>query len=308
VIGYDGSDASRAAIEDLRRAGLPHQLSAWVITASEVPMVDPETGLDAPAESYLGSMFDVEAARQAAKQLKQRAHTAAVEGARIVSGLFPQWSVHVEDSPNGPAYWAIVETAHKRSAGLVVVGSHGRGALGRMLFGNVAQNVLANSPCSVRIARARRPDLSRPPKSPPRLIVAVDGSPGSVAAIGTVCARTWPEGTEVRLVTVPDLQLAVALIDRGFIPPNSALAFDVSSPVEKVVNVTAERFRGAGLTVSTVVVEGDVKQMLAQEAERWAADCIFLGAKGHSRLERFFLGSVSASVAARAVCSVEVTR
>ena len=43
-------------------------------------------------------------------------------------------------------------------------------------------------------------------------------------------------------------------------------------------------------------------------AERWGADCVFAGAKGLSRLERFLVGSVSTAVAARAPCSVEVVR
>jgi nucleotide-binding universal stress UspA family protein len=51
---------------------------------------------------------------------------------------------------------------------------------------------------------------------------------------------------------------------------------------------------------ATEIVEG---------AEGWRADSIFVGACGTgSRLGRFLLGSVSAAVAARAHCSVEVTR
>jgi nucleotide-binding universal stress UspA family protein len=75
-------------------------------------------------------------------------------------------------------------------------------------------------------------------------------------------------------------------------------------PVESAV----EELRGKSLVATPVVVEGDPKQVLVEEAERWAADCIFLGAKGRGRLERLLLGSVSATVAARARCSVEVVR
>ena len=66
--------------------------------------------------------------------------------------------------------------------------------------------------------------------------------------------------------------------------------------------------RAAGLVATPVVEEADAKQLLVQEAERWSADCIFVGAKVHSALERFLLGSVSATVAARAPWSVEVVR
>jgi nucleotide-binding universal stress UspA family protein len=63
------------------------------------------------------------------------------------------------------------------------------------------------------------------------------------------------------------------------------------------------------ITVSSVVETGDPKQMLIKHAEDFGADCIFTGATGFSsRLERMILGSVSAAVAARAQCSVEVVR
>jgi nucleotide-binding universal stress UspA family protein len=48
--------------------------------------------------------------------------------------------------------------------------------------------------------------------------------------------------------------------------------------------------------------------LLCSEAENLMADCIFVGARGMGRLERFLIGSVSLGVAARAHCSVEVVR
>jgi nucleotide-binding universal stress UspA family protein len=62
------------------------------------------------------------------------------------------------------------------------------------------------------------------------------------------------------------------------------------------------------LSVTTAVLEGDPKRVLPAEADRFAADCIFLGAQGHGRVQRILLGSVSAAVAGRAHCSVEVVR
>jgi nucleotide-binding universal stress UspA family protein len=63
------------------------------------------------------------------------------------------------------------------------------------------------------------------------------------------------------------------------------------------------------LTVSSMVQTGDPKQVLVKHAEEFGADCIFTGATGFSnRLERVILGSISAAVAARAHCSVEVVR
>jgi nucleotide-binding universal stress UspA family protein len=48
--------------------------------------------------------------------------------------------------------------------------------------------------------------------------------------------------------------------------------------------------------------------LLCGEAEDLMAHCIFVGARGMGRLERFLIGSVSLGVATRAHCSVEVVR
>jgi len=67
--------------------------------------------------------------------------------------------------------------------------------------------------------------------------------------------------------------------------------------------------QGAEVKVTPVLSQGDPKHELPRAAEEWGADCIFVGSAGFSnRFERFVLGSVSAAVAARAHCSVEVVR
>jgi nucleotide-binding universal stress UspA family protein len=76
----------------------------------------------------------------------------------------------------------------------------------------------------------------------------------------------------------------------------------------KEVDPMAALLRTRGLTVSSVIKEGDPKHILLDEAEQWEADSLFVGARGLSLMERFLLGSVSAAVAARAHCSVEVVR
>jgi nucleotide-binding universal stress UspA family protein len=83
---------------------------------------------------------------------------------------------------------------------------------------------------------------------------------------------------------------------------------DEQAWVPKMVDAMAEPLWNRGLIVSSVIKEGDPKQILLDEAEHWGADCLFVGARGLSRIERFLLGSVSAAVATRAHCSVEVVR
>ena len=76
----------------------------------------------------------------------------------------------------------------------------------------------------------------------------------------------------------------------------------------RITKSVAKELTRSGLSAEPIVQEGDPKHVLLREAERCGADSIFVGAKGHSRLERFLLGSVSSAIAARAHCSVEVIR
>jgi nucleotide-binding universal stress UspA family protein len=79
--------------------------------------------------------------------------------------------------------------------------------------------------------------------------------------------------------------------------------------VQKIVDRAADELRPAGLKATAMVKEGDPKRVRVAHAEQWGADCIFVGSVGFSnRFEGFMLGSVSAAVAARAHCSVEVVR
>jgi nucleotide-binding universal stress UspA family protein len=68
------------------------------------------------------------------------------------------------------------------------------------------------------------------------------------------------------------------------------------------VEATA-KLPAAGLLVPSAVREGDPKHILIGEAEAWKADGIFVGARGLSRLERFWLGSHKNSSAKNARCA-----
>jgi nucleotide-binding universal stress UspA family protein len=187
-----------------------------------------------------------------------------------------------------------------------VVGSHGRSALSRFLLGSVSQKILTEAHCSVRVGRRPRQTdaLSL------RLLIGIDGSPEAEAAVQAVAARAWPVGSAVRLITALDARMGTV---RAFMRPpgetgTEASEEDESAWMSKTVDAVAAQLRTRGLTVLSVITEGDPKHVLLDEAENWGADCIFIGARGLRRIERSLLGSVSAAVAARAHCSVEVVR
>jgi nucleotide-binding universal stress UspA family protein len=133
-------------------------------------------------------------------------------------------------------------------------------------------------------------------------VIGVDGSSYAEAAVDAVARRAWPAGTLARIVAVPDLMMMAAI--RWLEEIKEA----EQASANKIVEASAEKLRRAGLSVSTLIKEGDPKYILVDEAEQWGADSIFLGARGLRAIERFLIGSVSTAVASRAGCSVEVIR
>jgi nucleotide-binding universal stress UspA family protein len=303
LIGFDGTDGARAAVEDLRRAGLSPKAEALVLACADVPANLPlhsvlplEGGAIVPEPA-------IQAAREAAEREVQRAAAVATAGADLVAGSFPGWTVRPE-SVTGAPYGCLVEKARRWKADLIVLGSHGRSAVGRLFFGSVSQNVLAHAPCSVRVGRSGSSDVGRRAEEPVRILLCVDGSLDSMGAVEGVSARKWPLASEVRVVTAADTRLS---LDLTMLVVTGGERHRLS-PIQSLVHSVGERLRDCEVGVSTVILEGDPRKAIIKEAEHWGADCIFLGARGHSRVEKMLAGSVSSSVAARASCSVEVVR
>ena len=171
LIAYDGSKCADAALEDLRRAGLPEKAHAIVMSVIENWLCDEPLGIE-----HL-------------ELLDKRA------SARIHS-LMPRWSVEPLVS-FGSAAKAIIEKAGEWLPDLIIIGSHGRGAAGRAFFGSVSQKVAHEAHCAVRVARGQ----PAPPGAPVRLVVGVDGSKGAEAAIDAVAERQWPRDAEARIVS-----------------------------------------------------------------------------------------------------------
>jgi nucleotide-binding universal stress UspA family protein len=299
LIASDGSDCADAALHDLRRAGLPHDVEAVIITVAEVILPPPLPVIaDAVKVGFPQHLPAVpSAAGERAFRAVEEAYALATRARERLWADFPSWDVHAEAHGDSPA-WAIIKKADEWNPDLVVVGSHGRSTLGRMLLGSVSQMVVIHARCSVRVARGRI-EAQDPPV---RIVVGVDGSPDAASAVQVIGERLWPHGSEVRVITALNRQTAATAL-----MPDASDA-DERQSAHNMVAASMERLRAAGLVVSSVIRAGDPKQLLPEEAEHWKADCIFVGARGLRRIERFFLGSVSAAVAARAHCSVEVTR
>lgn len=303
LIAYDGSECADAALEDLKYAGLPTTTEALVLSVADVILPPPLDDADNSSPIYLPE--GIKRAHERAERKLEKARLMAQQSAEQIRKNSPEWEVDHEAVADSPA-WAIIRTADERKSDLVVVGAHGHSVLGgRMILGSISQRVLYEATCSVRVARSRQNDVA-----PLRLLIGVDNSPYSDAAVESVCQREWPSGTEVRLLTVVDSVLPIIpdLTQPEMVKWIEGADEDNWNEVRQIFQPFADRLRATGLDAAVEIRRGNPTNELVDEAESWGADCIFLGPKGIRGVERLLLGSVSSAVAARAHCSVEVVR
>lgn len=299
LLAYDGSTHADVALDGLAMCGLGDAPDVVVVSVADV--------FD---ESSAGSVRGFDGASGVLRTFRthsvdelEQARRTAEAGADRVRALLPQARVTADACAGSPA-WEVIQKAEEMHADLIVIGTHGRSAVGRLLLGSVSTRVVEQASCSVRIVRA----MAHRPPGPPRVLVGYDGSKDADAVLTSVEARCWPAGTEIRLACAVD---PVVLTAFGWlIPPLVKWADEVNTDglnsMQKMLDAIALRMQS--LNVTTRVREGRPKEVLAHAADEWHADVILVGARGLRGIERMLLGSVSHALATLAHCSVEVVR
>ncbi len=146
-----------------------------------------------------------------------------------------------------------------------------------------------------------------------KVLLAIDGSKCSEAAVATLVRQYSPAETEVLILHIVEiLKLMPVSYTYGagpvFVQDYTAIAQQWRKDGEELVSRTASRLQGAGFKTSAQVEEGDARELILECAKKWDPDLILLGSHGKRGLDRFLLGSVSEAVARHAGCSVEIVR
>lgn len=301
LLPYDGSPYADAAVDALGTCGLGSAPDICVLSVADV---FDEVGAGS-VRGFDGSSGMLRTHHQHTMDELDHARTTAEQGVRLVRHRVDGARVTALACCGSPA-WEIVQKATELQSDLIVIGTHGRSALGRFMLGSVSTRVVEQAPCSVRIVR--RPNTRAP--GPLRILAGYDGSVDADAMLAQIEARSWPEGTQVQLVCAVD---PVVLSAFGWlIPPLIKWAdevnADAASAVGRMLSATAARLQRAGLVVSSRMWQGRPSDMLAAAADDWQADVIFVGARGLRGIKRVLLGSVSFALATGARCSVEIVR
>jgi nucleotide-binding universal stress UspA family protein len=142
-----------------------------------------------------------------------------------------------------------------------------------------------------------------------KILLAIDDSEYSAAAVKEVAKRPWPKVTTVRVLTLVEPFPAVA-IEPWYGARESLERIDDAEKkrARELTNKAADTLKKAGIKAQSTIRQGDPRSEIVEEAEESRADLIIMGSHGFTGIKRWLLGSVASSVVSHAPCSVEVVR
>ena len=143
-----------------------------------------------------------------------------------------------------------------------------------------------------------------------KILLAVDGSKYSDAAVQAVVSQIHKDKAEVQIIEVvePRIVSTPPQMAAGYEPELAELMKEQFKQAQQTVERAATTLKAAGFNTKTRVVEAEARTGILDIASEWHADLIVLGSHGRKGLQRFMLGSVAESVARGAYCSVLIVR
>lgn len=284
VVGVDGSPGGHAALEWAWAAAARRGAPLQVISAF-------------PVDDYWADALLLDAGRvDALRSATMARSTALVEEVRAAAGSL-EVQVQVTVVAGAPAEHLV---RLSEDAGLLVVGSRGRGGVRSTLLGSVALHCATSAACPVVVVHHGPDAPSLPPgarASTPRVIVGLDDSDASQAALARAVDLADELNTEVEAV------IAVQ-------PPVYWSEFDVVVPLADVQERALARAQdqvaqiAVGSRVSVLAAEGPAGAVLAERSA--GAALLVVGSRSRSRLPGMLLGSVALYCVVHAQCPVMV--
>lgn len=271
LVGFDGSDGGRDALELARALGAP--LSA----RAEVVAVIPYGPLPVDFKT-----LEEDAARQAEPLFE--------EARQRLAGL----EVECRAFGGGSAAQVMNDASEAEDVELIVVGSPHRGAIGRAVIGSVAESLLHGAPCAVLVAprgyAKERHDSLR------RIAVAYDGTPESKAALehAEALAGATDAALEILTVVAPPVAMPGMV---GYVPLEPP---DPDRILTEAINSVDSRLAATGRRL-----DGPPARTLAEGCED-GVDLLVAGSRGYGPVARVLLGSVSTQLIRLAPCPVLV--
>jgi nucleotide-binding universal stress UspA family protein len=290
----DFSATSRRALDHALALARWYQADVKLIHVYHVVPIAPfapETTLAAPlAPEYRA---------QLAGELARFADTEREPSARLEFDV-------LEGSPAG----SILQAALEWPADLLVLGTHGRSGIQRLLLGSVTERVLRQSRCPVLTVPPHAADAVPVPPLFKRILCAVDFSECSRRALAHATALAQEADAHLTIAHVFELEGTLPARWREAVTPLA-----VQHEIKELEDERRERLARtvpAGLgefcTVDTVMVGGTPYREIVRLAAERQVELIVIGVHGRSTADLMFFGSTANHVVREALCPVLTVR
>ena len=269
-----------------------HMVHAFGIVPVGPPVYPEATDLQSveyEAETEEGQRISEQRAREVLQEEVEKVRSAGgtVAGEHLIEGRVAP---------------GIVGLAEEIGAGLVVVGSRGRGGIRRALMGSVSDSVVRHAHCPVLVVRdgGRERDYL-----PGRILLAVDGSAEASAAARTAAELADHTDSELHVVHVGEVRPVSHPERRGY----RARYDELQEQARRLLKEQVDEVNSAGGTVSRAHLRmGRPDEEIVVLGEEIGAGFIVTGSRGLGGMRRALMGSASDSIVRHAHCPVLVVR
>jgi len=305
LVSIDHSAASDQVIDSVTHSHWPDG-SQFKIVHVLRSLEELGTSSNTSSSEWLNSLSTAQ------EQLKKSANQLLEGFIDKLKQQFPkcEFSSQVLEKGKTPVYSTILNVANEWVPDLIVIGSHGKQGLSRLLLGSVSFSILCESRFSVRIIKQSEFTSA---DNTFNVLIPLDHTRDFEDVLSQIKIRTWHPSTRFRLLTVFPNPLS-----RGPIPVSGSAALDslkeetnVFKEVSSSLSNRAEslaRELGGTYEVDSMAVKGDAREKIIEQAYTWPANLIVMGSYTQTILARFFLGSISSAVTLASPCSVEILR
>jgi len=234
--------------------------------------------------------------KEASKYLEELSHFPALSGLRV--------ETHVHTAEVGDVARSIAEHSAELSPDLVVMCTHGKGGARRLLFGDIAQQVISLGKTPVLMVRPSQEGQANATAGDFRtILVPTDGDPGHEKGL--------PMATELalafhcrlhllmvvpRLLNLSGANAAASLILPGAMRLNLEME---SAGARAYLDQRAAELNREGVLADYETARGDPARAIIASARRLSADLVVMGTHGRAGADAFWAGSVAARVVAR---------
>ncbi|MGZ4514901.1 MAG: universal stress protein [Mycobacterium sp.] len=282
LVCVDGSAASDAAVAWGTREAIMRDLPITLVHAVSPVVVGWPVGqlyADMPEWQHDSAQHVIDQARKALNASLGDSKPPEIHTETVYSAIVP----------------ALVEAT--KNAWMIVAGSQGLGAVGRLLLGSVTTGLVHYAHCPVAVIHS---DEGAAPDPGAPVVLGIDGSPASEAATALAFDEASRRGVGLVVLHVWS--------DVGVFP---ILGMDWHDREKEAQEVLAERLAGWQERYPDVHVERKLfcdkpSEWLLKESER--AQLVVVGSRGRGGFPGMLLGSVSSAVAQSARVPVLVVR